>query len=246
MSQLFASGGQSIGALVSVSVLPMNIQGWFPLGLTVWSPCCPRDSQVLSSTTIWKNQFFSAQHFLWPNSYPVLLPRKSHGWRNLVGYSPWGRYESDVTERLQFHFSLSHNGEGNGNLLQCSCLENPRDGRAWWAAAYGVAQSRTRLKRLSSSNSLHLYMTTGKTTALTIQTFVSKVMSLLFNALSRFVITFLPRSKCLFISWLQSLSTMIQSTGPQILHFHFQDRKFKEYQTLFHDASGAKLPWTEV
>ena len=64
--------------------------------------------------------------------------------------------------------------------------------------------------------------------------------------LSRFVIPFLPRSKCLFISWLQSLSTMIQSTGPQILHFHFQDRKFKEYQTLFHDASGAKLPWTEV
>ena len=126
-----------------------------------------------------------------------------------MGYSPTGRYELDVTEQLQFHFSLSHNGEGNGNLLQCSCLENPRDGRAWWAAAYGVAQSRTRLKRLSSSNSLHLYMTTGKTTALTIQTFVSKVMSLLFNALSRFVITFLPRSKCLFISWLQSPSAVI-------------------------------------
>ena len=62
-------------------------------------------------------------------------------------------YESDATERLHFHFSLSHNGEGNGNPLQCSCLENPRDGRAWWAAISGVAQSRTRLKRLSSSSS---------------------------------------------------------------------------------------------
>ena len=54
-----------------------------------------------------------------------------------------------LTERLDFHFSLSCIGEGNGNPLQCSCLENPRDGGAWWAAVYGVAQSRTRLKRLS-------------------------------------------------------------------------------------------------
>jgi len=84
---------------------------------------------------------------------PVLLPRKSHGWRSLVGCSPWGRYKSDATERLHFHFSLSRNGEGNGNPLHCSCLENPRDGRAWWAAVYGVAQSRTRLKQLSSSSS---------------------------------------------------------------------------------------------
>ena len=82
---------------------------------------------------------------------PVLLPRKSHGWRSLVGYSPWGRHESVTTERLHFHFSLSHKGEGNGNPLQCSCQENPRDGRAWWAAVYGVAQSRTRPKRLRSS-----------------------------------------------------------------------------------------------
>ena len=58
-----------------------------------------------------------------------------------------------MTEQLHFHFSLSHTGEGNGNLLQCSCLENPRDGGAWWAAVYGVTQSRTRLKRLSSSSS---------------------------------------------------------------------------------------------
>ena len=84
---------------------------------------------------------------------PVLLLGKSHGWRSLVGCSPWGLEESDTTERLPFHFSLSCIGEGNGNPFQCSCLENPRDGGAWWAAVYGVAQSRTRLKRLSSSSS---------------------------------------------------------------------------------------------
>ena len=60
--------------------------------------------------------------------------------------------ESDVTQRLHFHFSLSCIGEGNGNPVQCCCLENPRDGGAWWAAIYGVAQSRTQLKQLSSSS----------------------------------------------------------------------------------------------
>ena len=84
---------------------------------------------------------------------PVLLPGKSHGRRSLEGCSPWGRWGSGTTERLHFHFSLSWLGEGNGNPLQCSCLENPRDRGAWWAAVYGVAQSRTRLKRLSSSSS---------------------------------------------------------------------------------------------
>ena len=58
-----------------------------------------------------------------------------------------------MTEQLHFHFSLSCTGEGNGTPLQCSCLENPRDGGAWWAAGYGVAQGRTRLKRISSSSS---------------------------------------------------------------------------------------------
>ena len=72
--------------------------------------------------------------------------------RSLVGCSPWGLEESDTTERLHFHVSLSSIGGGNGNPLQNSCLENPRDGGAWWAAVYGVAQSRTRLKRLSSSS----------------------------------------------------------------------------------------------
>ena len=84
---------------------------------------------------------------------PVLLPGKSHGWRSLVGCSPWGGEESDTTERLHFHFSLSCIREGNGNPLQCSCLENHRDRGAWWAAISEVTQSRTRLKRLSSSTS---------------------------------------------------------------------------------------------
>ena len=74
---------------------------------------------------------------------PVLLPGKSHGWRSLVGCSPWGHWESDTTEQLHFHFSLSCIGEGNGIPLQCSCLENPRDRGAWWAAVCGVAQSWT-------------------------------------------------------------------------------------------------------
>ena len=87
---------------------------------------------------------------------PVLLPGKSHGRGRLVGCSPWGREQSDRTERLHFHFSLSCIGEGNGNPLQCSYLENPWDGGAWWAAVHGVAQSRTQLKQLSSSSRTYL------------------------------------------------------------------------------------------
>ena len=75
----------------------------------------------------------------------------SYGQRSLEGCSPWGHWGLDTTEWLHFHFSLSCVGEGNGNPLQCSCLENRRDSGAWWAAVYGVTQSRTRLKWLSSS-----------------------------------------------------------------------------------------------
>ena len=77
---------------------------------------------------------------------PGLLPGKSHGRRSLVGCSPWGREESDATERLHFPFSLSCIGEGDGNPLQSSCLETPKDRGALWAAVYGATQSRTRLK----------------------------------------------------------------------------------------------------
>ena len=112
---------------------------------------------------------------------PVLLLGKSHGRRSLVGCSPWGRKESDTTEQLHFHFSLSCIGEGNGNPLQCSCLENPRDGGAWWAAVSGVTPRWTRLKQISSSS----------------------------RSSSRLVVTFLPRSKYLLISWLQLPFTVI-------------------------------------
>ena len=126
MSQLFVSGGQSIGASVSASVLPVNIQGWFPLGLTGLISLLSKGlSRVFSSTTIWKHQSFSAQFSLWSNSY------------------------------------------------------------------------------------IHTWLPYGKTIALTIRTFVGKVKSWLFNTLSRFVIAFLPRSKHLWISWLQSPSAVI-------------------------------------
>ena len=75
----------------------------------------------LGSKITWRRQWHST---------PVLLPGKSHGKRSLVGCSPWGRQQSDTTERLHFHFSLSCIGEGNGKPLQCSCQENPRDGGA--------------------------------------------------------------------------------------------------------------------
>ena len=84
---------------------------------------------------------------------PVLLPGKSHGWRSLVGCSPWGCKESDTSERLHFHLLLSRIGEGNSNPFQCYCLENPRDGGASWASIYGIAQSWVQLKQLSSSSS---------------------------------------------------------------------------------------------
>ena len=115
--------------------------------------------------------FFFSLQFVWKKNYKfitvyklyikiqthsigILEELESHGWRSLVGCSPWGLWESDMTEWLHFHFSLSCIGKGNGNPLQCSCLESPRDGGAWWAAVYGVAQSWTRLKRLSSSSNL--------------------------------------------------------------------------------------------
>ena len=96
---------------------------------------------------------------------PVLLPGKSYGWRSLVGCSPQGCKESDTTERLHFPFSLSCIGEGNGNPLQCSCLENPREEGAWWAAIYGVAQSQTQLKRLSSNSKNIIIVTIFQTSS---------------------------------------------------------------------------------
>ena len=111
----------------------------------------PRRLQSMGSPRVrhdWATSFFPFMH--WRRKWqptPVFLPGESHGQRSLVGCSPWGRQESDTTEQL--HFSLACIGEGNGNPLQCSCSENPRDGGAWW-----VTQSWTRLKWLSSSSIL--------------------------------------------------------------------------------------------
>ena len=104
---------------------------------------------ILDQVVMFLSRYFIQRRQWHPT--PVLLPGKSHRWRSLVGCSLWGRWESYTTERLHFHFSLSCIGEGNGNPLQCSCLENPRDGGAWWADFYRVTQSRTCLKWLSSS-----------------------------------------------------------------------------------------------
>ena len=92
---------------------------------------------------------------------PVLLLGDSHGRRSLVGCSPWGCLRVGHDWATSLSLFLSRIGEGNGNPLQCSCLENPRDRGAWWGAVYGVAQSRTRLKRLSSSNSSTLVKQVG-------------------------------------------------------------------------------------
>ena len=108
-------------------------------------PVVPQSPWDISLTKRWRLTFLLMVLAETLHPTPVLLPWKSHGWRSLVGCSSWDLEESDMTERLPFHFSLSCIGEGNGNPLQCSCLENP--------SGYGVAQSRTRLKRLSSSSS---------------------------------------------------------------------------------------------
>ena len=138
MSQLFASGGQSIGVSASTSVLPMNIQCWFPLGWTGWISLLSKGlSRVFSNTTVQKHQFFSTQL-----SFVCVL--------FLIFFSAF------------FIVQLSHP-----------------------------------------------YASTEKTIALTRWTFVNKVMSLLFNMLSRLVITFLSRSKHPLISWLQSPSAVM-------------------------------------
>ena len=122
----------------------------------VWSPefrsICP--ISIISEHSIEEPCYIhSPQRRQW-HPTPV-LPGKPHGRRSLVGCSPWGHKESETTEQLPLHFSLSCIGEGNGNPLQCSCLENPRNGGAWWAAVYGVTQSLTQLKWLSSNSSIH-------------------------------------------------------------------------------------------
>ena len=126
-----------------------NERTWFLNG--VFKPVTQRTLTLCENLALSKRfTYYLSWRRQW-HPAPVLLSGKSHGRRSLVGCSPWGREELDTTERLHCHFSLSCIGDGNGNPLQCSCLENPRNGGAWWAAVSGVSQSRTRLKRLSSS-----------------------------------------------------------------------------------------------
>ena len=118
----------------------MNIRGWFPLGLTgLISLQVKRLSRVFSNTTVWKHQFFGIQPSLWSSWHPSMTTGKS------IALTTWTFVSKVLSLLFKTRLCLSS--------LQCSFLENPRDRGAWWAALYGVAQSRTRLKRLSSSSS---------------------------------------------------------------------------------------------
>ena len=99
------------------------------------TPIVTNQNSPLTNTFLWICRLSRRRRQWHPT--PGFLPGKSHGWRSLVGCCPWGREESGMTERLHFHFSLSCIGEGNGNPLQCFCLENPRDGGAWWLPSLG-------------------------------------------------------------------------------------------------------------
>ena len=113
--------------------------------------CDPMDHSLPSS---YVHGIFQAEYWSgFAISYSVMNAFLKSFFKKLYIEVSCGHKESDMTERLHFHFSLSYIGEGHGNPLQCSCLENPRDGGTWWAAVYGVTQSRTRLKGLSSSSS---------------------------------------------------------------------------------------------
>jgi len=126
MSQLFASGGQSIGASASRSVLPMNIQGWFPLVLTGWFSLQSKGlSRVFSNTTVQKHQFFGDKPFLWSRSHI-----RSYLLEKTIALT----IQTFVGKVMSLFFNMLSRfviGEGNGTPLQYSCLENPMDGRAW-------------------------------------------------------------------------------------------------------------------
>ena len=135
-SQFFALGGQRIGVSASASVLPMNIQDWFPLGWTGWISLQSKGlSRNFSNITVQKYQFFGTQHF----------PGDSDGKASACNTGDPGSIPG-----------LGRSpGEGKGNPLQYSCLENPRDRGAWQATVHGVAKSRTRLSHFTSLHFLY-------------------------------------------------------------------------------------------
>ena len=135
MSQLFTSGGQSIGASASIDWFGLlAVQGTLKSLLQHHSL---KASILQPLALFWRRQWHPT---------PVLLPGKIPWTEEPDRLQSMGSLRVGHDERLHFHFSFSCTGEGNGNPLQYSCLDNPRDGGAWWAAVYGVAQSRTRLK----------------------------------------------------------------------------------------------------
>ena len=133
--------------------LPGESQGWEAWWAAVYGVAQSRTRLKRLSSSSSSSSSVSSDLEKEMATHSSVLAWRIPGMGSLVGCRLWGRKESDTTERLHFDFSLSCIGEGNGSPLQCSCLENPRDGGAWWAAAYGVAQSWTRLKRLSSHSS---------------------------------------------------------------------------------------------
>ena len=199
MSQLFTSSGQSTGVSASTSVLPMNTQDWSPLKWTSWISLQSKGLwRVFSNTTVQKHQFFGAQLYV---AFLVVqrlkrLPAMQATWVQSLGR------EDPLEKEMATHSSIL--------AWRTPCTEEPsglqsmgsqRVGHDW---ATSLSISAFFIVQLS-----HPYMTTGKTILLTRRTFVGKVMSLLFNMLSRLVITFLPRTKSLLISWLQSPSAVI-------------------------------------
>ena len=162
------------------------------------------------------------------------LPGKSHGQRSLVGCSPWGHQESDTTEPLHFHFSLSCIEGGNGSPLQCSCLENPRDGRGWWAAVYGVAQSQTRLKRLSRSSMTFLSTDLGILIFLeSLSRYLCK-LSFLSQYLYYFPPFFLIYAYIEFLWSLWHLHNFLSNLFKQFIYFYFILPAF--LKLVFHDT----------
>ena len=166
---------------------------------------------------------------------PVHLPEKSHGWRCLVGCSPWCSTESDTTEQLHFHFSLSCIGEGNGNPLLCSCLENPRDRGAWWAAVYAVAQSRTRLKRLSSSRWYCRFFS---------DVWLEKSRCVNAFFLYSFFLSFLPS----FLLFYDPLTRERENSGGYFIwtHMHFVIVEFSSFQSGIWEAERKSRELTAV
>ena len=144
MSQFFASDSQNIGISASASVLPMNIQDWFPWGLTdLMSLQAKGLSRVFSNNIVQKHQFFGGQlSFIVQLSHPYMTTGKT------IALTRW-TFVCKVMSLLFNMLSRLVIGEGNGTPLQYSCLENPMDGGAWWAAVHGVAKSRTRLSHFT-------------------------------------------------------------------------------------------------